>query len=279
MSDEFLTVAALQLESQVGETEANVQRSIAWLDQAANGGARLAVLPELCNIGYPPASRAEALQLAEGLSGPTLEAWCAWSRRRDAYLVAGFCERHGERCYNSAAVIGPEGVWGVYRKAHLFHREKEIFDPGDKGFPVFELPFGRLGVLICYDLRFPEAVRCLALGGADVIAVPAAWVTLKGRRHDERGFSMQAYCAMAHASMNQLFMICASSVGPFGETAFLGGSLIVGCDGWPLAGPASTTDEALIAASICPAEAQRAKQRNPYNHTFGDRRLDLYRGP
>lgn len=273
--EEPVLVAAVQMETTIGDTEGNRGRALGWLDGAAEAGANVAVLPELSVTGYAPATRQEAMRLAEPIPGPSVDAWAEIAERTGMIVVGGVCERVGDRCYNAAAVVGPEGALAVYRKAHLFEREQQVFDPGDSGFPVVETPFGRVGVLICYDLRFPEAIRTLVLRGAEIVAVPTAWVTLSGRLRDERGVCIQAYCAQALASMNRVYVACASMVGPFRDTEFLGNSLITDVSGWPLAGPASGGGEDLLLARIRPASA-RSKRITPQNDLIRDRRPELY---
>jgi N-carbamoylputrescine amidase len=270
-----LVAAAVQMRSAVGETEANRRRGLAWLQRAADEGAGLAVLPELGVTGYAPATRDEAIRLAEPVPGPSTDRWADLARRTGMTIVGGLAERDGDRCYNAAATVTPDGTTSVYRKAHLFDREREVFDPGDTGFATVTTPFGTLGVLICFDLRFPEAARTLALRGAEVVAVPTAWITLAGRRTDHSGVSIQAYCAQASASMNRVFMVCAGMVGPFRDTAFLGNSLITDVTGWPLTGPADAESETLLTATIDPSAA-RSKAITPQNDLLADRRTDLY---
>lgn len=268
-------VAVIQMQSVPGERAENLARAAAGLAEAARQGATVAVLPELCSSGYD-LSAPQAAALAEGLDGPTVAAWTAAARQHGLYVAGGLAEQAGGRLYNSAVLVGPDGVAGVYRKAHLFAGELDLFAPGDTGFPVFDTPAGRIGLLICYDLRFPEAVRLVARAGADLICVPTAWVVLSGPEIDDRGYCMQAYCAMAHASMNQVAVACADAVGPWRGGRFLGGSLIAGPQGWPLAGPAPAAEPAVLSAPLDLAAMRASRQRNPRNHTWDDRRLDLY---
>ena len=128
---------------------------------AVRDGANIVVLPELCVPGYT--SRREWLEAAaEPIDGPTVSAWAAIARRTGAVIVGGLAERADGLLFNSAVTVGPDGVLAVYRKLHLFAGEKGVFEPGDQGLPVVETPHGRLGVCVCYDLRFPEVVRILA---------------------------------------------------------------------------------------------------------------------
>src|ERR1700687_2143847 len=137
-----ITVACIQMEPKIGEKKANVAHSLDKIAEAAGKGARLIVLPELCNSGYVFASRHEAFTLAEPVpNGPTSEAWLEAARRHGAVIVAGICERAGDALYNSAAIVGPNGFIGTYRKVHLWGAENLFFEPGDLGVPVWKTEF------------------------------------------------------------------------------------------------------------------------------------------
>src|SRR5437879_9027220 len=117
-------IACVQMEPVVGEKERNVRRTLERVEQAAAHGARLIVLPELCNSGYVFDSREEAFALAEEIpDGPTCQAWIEVARKHGLHLVAGIAERHGQVLYNAAVVIGPSGFVGTFRKNHLWHEE------------------------------------------------------------------------------------------------------------------------------------------------------------
>ena len=140
------------------------------------------VLPELCDSGYvfgddAARARAEAGALASPADdSPTLRQWQALAAEHGLVIVGGFCERGADgRLFNSAAVVDESGTRAVYRKAHLWDKEKLVFTPGDAPPPVVDLAIGRVGVMICYDLEFPEWVRLAALAGADLIAAPVNW--------------------------------------------------------------------------------------------------------
>lgn len=137
----------------------------------------LLVLPELFSTGYLFRDRAEALASAEDLDGPTLSALREWASARGGAIVAGFAERAGERVYNSAALVEPDGRTRVYRKIHLFDREPLVFEAGDRPFDAWDVttPRGRwrVGVMVCFDWVYPEATRSLALRGADIVLHPS----------------------------------------------------------------------------------------------------------
>ncbi|MGH7640540.1 MAG: nitrilase-related carbon-nitrogen hydrolase [Candidatus Dormibacteria bacterium] len=272
-----LKVAVCQYAPEIGHLAANADRGSQWIARAAEAGAELVVLPELASSGYAFENEAEAAQASQELESDTVSRWIDSCRRLGVFVVSGFCERGPAGRYNSALLLGPDGVLGVYRKAHLFFDEKSYFRPGDVGFPVFDLPFGRLGMLICYDLWFPEAARVLALSGADIVAVPTNWVANFRRRvADERGWVMGNYACVAVATQNQVFVAAADRIGTERGVEFIGASCIIGPDGWALAGPAPRCDEALLLADMDLAQARRSKQRTPRNHTVGDRRPELY---
>src|SRR3989442_535929 len=154
-------IACVQMEPVVGEKERNVRRTLERVEQAAARGARLVVLPELCNSGYVFESRDEAFALAEEIpNGPTCQAWKDVARKHGLHLVAGIGERDGQALYNTAVVIGPSGHVGTFRKVHLWNEENLFFEPGNVGFPVFRTPLGRIATLIIYaEVNLADARR------------------------------------------------------------------------------------------------------------------------
>ncbi|QIN79535.1 hypothetical protein GBA65_14540 [Rubrobacter marinus] len=168
-----MLVACAQYAIRDGDPESNLRRSLAWISLAARAGADLVVLPELANSGCDIRSREGALRLAEGVpEGPTVWAWAEAAREFGLLVVGGVLEAEGESVHNSAVVVGPDGLLGRYRKTHFWDREKLVYDPG-RVLPVFETPLGTLGLLVCYDAWFPEALRTLAMRGAEILCVPA----------------------------------------------------------------------------------------------------------
>jgi N-carbamoylputrescine amidase len=271
----LITVACLQMRPTFGDVAANVADSLRMIDQAAERGADLVVLPELCNSGYVFASRGEAFALAEEIpSGPTVKAWAERAARHRLYLVAGICERAEGNLYNSAVVLGPEGYLGTFRKVHLWNEETLYFEPGDLGFPVFHTPIGRIGVAICYDGWFPETYRLCALQGADIVCVPTNWVPIPGQAAGRQ--AMANILAMGAAHSNSMFIACADRVGVERGQPFEGQSLIVGYTGWPVAGPASRDSEEIVFAEIDLREARRKRNWNAFNQVLRDRRTDVY---
>ncbi|CRM50060.1 (R)-stereoselective amidase [Pseudomonas sp. 25 E 4] len=165
-------VAVIQFAPQVGTANHanNLRQTLTLATEAANGGANLIVLPELSNCGYFFTSRQDAFDHAEAVpEGASVKAWMDFASRYQVYLVAGLSEIDGTQLFNTAVLLGPDGFIGKYRKAHLWNREKLWFTPGNTGFPVFETPIGRIGLLICWDIWFPEVPRILSQQGADII--------------------------------------------------------------------------------------------------------------
>jgi N-carbamoylputrescine amidase len=269
------TIACIQMNPVFGDVAGNVARSVALIGEAAAKGAQVIVLPELANTGYVFQSRREAFALAEPVpDGPTTRAWAAAAAEHGAVVVAGITERDGDRLFNSAAVIGPEGWIGTYRKLHLWCDENLWFEPGDSGVPVFATPLGRIGVAICYDGWFPETFRLAALQGADLVCVPTNWVPIPGQAADQPPMANILHMAAAHA--NSLFIACADRVGVERGQPFVGRSLIVSQAGWPVGGPASETEEEIVLASVALGDARRKRNWNAFNQPLRDRRTDVY---
>src|SRR5437899_3178029 len=155
----MVRVAVAQIEPRLGEKERNLEACLARLDAVAAAGAELLVLPECAIPGYMFDSAAEALPFAEEIPGPSTEVLAAACRRLGVHVVCGLLEFDGELLHNSAVLIGPDGLIGSYRKTHLPFLGVDRFTvPGDV-LPVFDTALGRIGLEICYDLRFPEAAR------------------------------------------------------------------------------------------------------------------------
>ncbi len=271
----FVKIACIQMEPIVGEKERNVRRTLDLVENAAAQGARLIVLPELCNSGYVFESREEAFALAEEVpNGPTCRAWTEIARTHGLHLVAGITERDGPALYNAAVVIGPSGHVGTFRKVHLWNEENLFFEPGNLGFPVFRTPLGRIGTFICYDGWFPESYRLCALQGADIVCIPTNWVPIPGQAKDREAMANILCMAAAHA--NSVFVAAADRVGVERGQPFIGQSIIVSCTGWPIGGPASFDQEETIYAEANLADARRKRNWNEYNQVLRDRRIDVY---
>ena len=270
-----ITVASVQMQPVVGSKDENVQHSLELIDQAVGAGAKLLVLPELCNSGYVFETREEAFELSETLpDGPSCQAWIKAAAKHKIYLVAGISEREDNALYNSSVVIGPDGFIGCFRKVHLWNKENLFFEPGNVGFPVFKTPIGRIGTFICYDGWFPESYRLCALQGADIICIPTNWVPIPGQ--DEKREAMANILVMAAAHSNSVYIAAADRVGVERGQPFIGQSLIVSYTGWPIGGPASPDKEEIIYAEVNLAEARAKRNWNEFNQVLRDRRTDTY---
>ncbi|VVN03165.1 nitrilase family protein [Pseudomonas fluorescens] len=266
-------VACCQLAPKIGDLAYNRTLTERAIRQAALQGAQVVVLPELVQSGYVFTDRSEALSLAETADGPTLQLWQALARELNLVIVGGFCERRpGDELANSAAMIDANGLRAVYRKAHLWDAEKDIFTPGDAPPPVVETLHGRLGMLICYDLEFPEWVRLPALAGADLLCAPVNWPD-GPRPQTER--PAEVLRVQANASVNRMFIAACDRYGHERGVGWVQGSVIVDADGYPLAGPAEQGGEQMLLATLNLAEA-RNKRISARNDLHRDRRPQLY---
>jgi len=270
-----LRIACVQMEPVVGRKEHNVERGLELIERAAAGGANLVVLPELCNSGYVFETRDEANALAEEVpSGPSTKAWMQIAAKHKLVIVAGIAEREGDSLYNAAAIVGPNGLLGRYRKNHLWGAENLFFEPGNLGMPVFRIGAGRIACAICYDIWFPETFRLAALQGADLLCVATNWVPMPEQPSTLP--VMANILAMGGAHSNSMFVAAADRVGVERGQPFLGNSIIVSHTGWPLAGPATFEREEILMADVNLADARRKRTLNEFNQLLRDRRIDVY---
>ncbi|CAI8909151.1 (R)-stereoselective amidase [Pseudomonas sp. IT-P253] len=266
-------VACCQVAPKIGDLVFNRTLTERAIRSAALRGAQVVVLPELVQSGYLFADRHEALSLSEAVDGPTLRLWQALARELNIVVVGGFCERlEGNQLANSAAMIDAQGLRAVYRKAHLWDAENEIFSAGNAAPPVVETVHGRIGMLICYDLEFPEWVRLPALAGADLLCAPVNWPD-GPRPPTER--ATEVVRVQANASVNRMFIAACDRHGHERGVSWVQGSVIVDADGYPLAGPAEQGGEQMLLASLNLAEA-RNKRISERNDLHRDRRAELY---
>ncbi|MBI5674440.1 MAG: acyltransferase [Nitrospirae bacterium] len=255
-----------QFDPAFGEKEENLNRVASALK---NADLNLLVLPEFFATGYQFRSKDEVAELSESVkSGQTTEFLCGMSREKGIYIVAGLPERDGDKFYNSAILTGPDGLMGVYRKTHLYFEEKLYFSPGDTGFKVWDTEIGRIGIMICFDWFFPEAMRCLALNGAEIVAHPSNLVL--------------PHCPGAmplRCLENRVYAITANRIGTEDRTEgkplkFIGQSLIVSPRGEVLAN-APAEEETLLIAEL-DLKSARDKTLNPLNDIFKDRMPEAY---
>jgi N-carbamoylputrescine amidase len=272
-------VAVVQFNPQVGveNLKANAQAVADRLAQAVEAGANLIVLPELATTGYTFANRTEAYAHAEDVpNGPTVQNWASFAAEHDVYIVGCLPELDGVLLFDTAVLVGPDGFIGKYRKTHLWNEEKLYFTPGDLGFPVFDTKIGRIGLLVCWDIWFPETARIVAQQGADIICIPTGWVWTPPPLYDESGTCMAAYLTMTAAHANNVFIATADRIGTERTSGFMGNSLIAGTNGWPIDRIAGPDEDTILYADIDLVQARTAPIWNQLNDLHRDRRTDLY---
>ncbi len=267
-------VACAQLALDVERPQDNLRATVEAIAAAARDGAQVVVLPELASSGYVFADVEEVSGAAEDRSGPSVTAWADAAAAHGVVVVGGFPERASDgSLHNTAVLVDPSGPRAFYRKAHLWDREQGMFVPGDEAPPVVSTAVGQIGLMICYDLEFPEWVRLAALSGAELICAPANWPWFQ-RPDGER--PVEIVKVQANASVNRVAIAVCDRVGTERGVSWLGGSVIVDADGYPQTAP-SLGQEAHLTADVDLA-ATRTKGLGPSNDVFDDRRTDLY-GP
>jgi len=259
-----MRLAALQMEAKA-ELAANLARIEAAAVEAAERGAELLVAPELALPGYGAGERMR--DLADTADGAQLAALAAIATRSGVALVAGFAERNGAALFNSAALVTPAGARHVYRKCHLYGAyERGLFTPGATAPQPVEVGGLKVGVLICYDVEFPEAVRGLALQGADLVAVPTALP------QSEHATFIAERIVPVRAFENQLCVVYANHAGADALFRYAGRSGIALPDGTDAARAGASEAELLI-ADYDPATFAACRAATPY---LTDRRADLF---
>jgi predicted amidohydrolase len=265
-------IACAQIDCVLGEPQTNLRKIISCLRSAAERDSKLVMFPECALTGYAYNSLAEAIPFAERIDGRSSEAIAGACREAGTHAVAGFIERDGDKFYNAAMLVGPDGVIGSYRKVHLpFIGIDRFLSPGDRQFNVFDLPFGKLGLNICYDISFPEAARVLKLMGAELIVLITNW--------PEAAWRSPEFVANTRALENHLFYAATDRVGTERGWKFIGRSKIMDCNGDTLA-EAGIEDEELLIASI---DFEKANLNRIINvagayelDRLGDRRPEMY---
>src|SRR5215216_3424436 len=216
-------VAAIQFEPTLFCKSANLEALLRLTGEAAAGGAKLIVTPEMATTAYCWATRDEIATDVEPVPGPTTQHFAEIAADHDCWMVVGLAEVDPETdiYYNSAVLIGPEGPVGLYRKTHAYISEPKWAKDGDLGLPVFETPIGRIAMTICMDACYPETARVPALAGADVICFPTNWLSEKS----------PSPSWMARAAENGVYLIAANRYGLERGVQFSGGSAVIDPDG------------------------------------------------
>ena len=257
----------------IGDVEANRRKIVERLRTAAEGGAELVIFPECALTGYCFDSLQEASQFAEPIDGPSSKAIADACNETGTHAVVGFIEKDDSSFYNAAMLVGPDGVIGNYRKVHLpFLGVDRFLTPGDKPFRVFELPFGRIGINICYDASFPEAARALKLLGAELIVLPTNWPTGAWRTAE--------FIINARACENHVNFAAVNRCGVERGWEFIGRTKVVDVNGDTLA-EAGREDEEMLIIEVDLQEANKNKIVNVAGSyeidRLADRRPEFYR--
>ena len=260
-----MKIGYFQFRPLFGKVEKNLAKVLMALDGI---DAELIVLPELAFTGYYFKNRKELLDLAEDpANSKTLNSLTELCKKNSFHVVTGFAELSENKVYNSAILVGPEGVVHSYRKLHLFNQEKNIFDAGDVPLSIQEVQGVKIGMMVCFDWVFPEVTRSLALQGAEVICHPSNLVL---------SFCQEAM--LTRCLENRIFAVTTNRYGsdkrPQGELKFTGKSQIV-APGGVLLHRAASQRNALFITEIDPAEAHN-KSITPLNDLLSDRRPDCY---
>ena len=269
-----MRVAVVQLNS-TADKDRNLEAAERLVHAAAADGAELVALPEKWNL---LADGAELLAGAEPLDGPTLTAARAWARELGVHLLAGSVSEQGPdgKAFNTSVLIGPDGDdLAAYRKIHMFdvdvdgiaYRESDHEEPG-KEIVVASLPQANLGLSVCYDLRFPELYRILAVRGARIVAVPSAFTLATGRDHWE-------VLLRARAIEDQVFVLAPNQVGEAPpHFRSYGRSTIV--DPWGVVLATAPDEEGFVAADLDLAAQERVRESLP---SLANRRPQAYAWP
>jgi N-carbamoylputrescine amidase len=267
-----MKLALIQHQS-IADLARNVERGLAALEEAAAAGADLVVYPELAFTPFYPQHQAgpDVLELAESIPGPTTDAFCEAARRLGVVVVLNLYERKGDRAFDTSPVIDADGtLLGRTRMMHITDYEgfyeQGYYAPGDTGAPVYETAVGRLGVAICYDRHYPEYLRMLALGGADLVVVPQA-----GALGEWPEGLFEAELRVA-AFQNGYFMALANRVGKEDVLEFGGGSFVTDPFG-QLVAQAPEGQEAILYAEIDLDQCKESPARQLFFH---HRRPDQY---
>jgi len=262
MNSHRLTVSLAQMDCRLGKPEANEAQAETFIAEAARRGSDLVLLPELWRSGFDLAN-AERYAAPLG-TGPF--AWLAGlARTHGLWIASSLLEAREGKVFNTATLFSPAGeLVGVYRKIHLFSlmKEERYLAAGDAA-PVFDLPWGRSALAICYDLRFPELFRRYALEGALLVMVPAQW--------PRRRLAAFRTLARARAAENQYFLLACNSVGGSDEVPLGGHSTVV--DPWGNRIVEGGESPLLLTATVELKQVTEAREHIP---VFGDRRPDVY---
>ena len=263
-------ITCRQLSPAIADLDTNIDATTKAIRESVSTGARIVLVPELALSGYMLASVEEARSVAISSTHPVFADWSAAVAEIDGVVIGGFAELGDDgQLYNSAAVVDASGVRAIYRKVHLWDKEKLLFTPGSSEPPVVDTAVGRIGVLICFDIEFPEFPRSLALRGAELIAAPTNWpkeTVPEGERVPE------VTVAMAAAYSNHVAIAACDHAGLERGQDWNAASCIVNEHGWVVA----TADDAGVVTADLDLTLSHDKSMSSMVDVFADRRPELY---
>jgi len=262
-------VCGVQLAPQLGRVHQNTDAVCTAIERAASEGAHLVVFPEAALTGYVFESKAEALARAVRADGAELEALAAACHPTGTWAVCGAIEREEEELYNAAFLVGPDGVAGRYRKVHTLCLGVDRFTRSGAGpFGVYDLPFGRVGLHICYDGSFPESARALRLGGAQLLLLPTNWPSTRLKRE----------IVQVRAYENHAYYFAVNRVGEEGGVRFEGGSCAADPEGALLAEGGAGPERIHVEMDLAAAAATHVvESAGAYEYDrIADRRPERY---
>ena len=283
MQDSF-RIGLVQMSCSLDPNE-NLAKAEWKVREAAATGAQVICLPELFRSQYfCREEKAELFALAESIPGPSTEALGKLARELKVVIVGSLFERRAAGLYhNTVAVLGPDGeITGLYRKMHIpedpLYFEKFYFTPGDLGFSSLATPFGKLGVLICWDQWYPEGARIAALSGADLLVYPTAigWHPSEKAEYGPAQLDAWRTIQRSHAIANGIYVAAVNRVGYEGPPGhgleFWGSSFIADPFGQVIA-QGSCDQEEILSAECDPRRMEEVRRNWPF---LRDRRIDAY---
>lgn len=261
-----MKLSVIQFETLYKNKENNLKKINGYINEI---NSNILVFPELATSGYFYTDKNELRKIADNYESETIKKIQKLSTELEKIIILGFPELDNDKIYNSAAILIPNPKLSrVYRKTHLFYKERFVFEEGNTGFFVIDYNGLKLGTMICYDWRFPEAARSLALKGADLIVCPSNLVT-----------GVWQNVMSARALENKVYIAVSNKIGKESdsnqELEFNGESAIYSYNGSVIS-KASCNSEEVITSTIDP-EKTRDKSFNQINNIFLDRRPEYYK--
>lgn len=263
------------------DPEANFQKALKGIEDAAAKGAQIVCLQELFrSLYFCDVEDYENFKLAEAIPGPSTEAICELAKKLNVVVIASLFEKRAQGLYhNTTAVIDADGTYlGKYRKMHIpddpGYYEKFYFTPGDLGFKVFETKYAKVGVLICWDQWYPEGARITALKGAELLFYPTAigWHNSQDEQTNAEQHNAWQTIQTAHSVANGVPVVAVNRTGVEGDMQFWGGSFVTNAFGW-IKYKAPHLEEATEVVEVDLSESDNIRVHWPF---LRDRRIDAY---